>query len=347
MTTHDPRRPLGLRATLRRDLHGHAWTLGGFALGLMRPPAPPRSRPWTTTLVEPGRGTVELSGRLAETGSERAIALLVHGLGGDAESIYLRRAARAAAAAGMATLRLALRGADGSGADVYHAGIADDVRAALRSPELARFEHVVLVGYSLGGHVVLTTARDVSLDGRPRAALDVRVRAVAAICPPLDLEATVDAIRRLDRRHYERHVLGSLVRQHDAVAARAEREGRAIPSRAADVRRVRTIREWDERVVCPRYGHPDAHTYYERVSVGPHLGALARPALVVVADADPMVPLDTVLPAIERARGAPNLTVARLSRGGHVAYPADLRVENGPAGVEESVIAWLARAVTT
>lgn len=337
MTARDTPRRLRLRDALRRDLHGHAWTLGGFALGMLRPPVPPRSRRWATTLDDPSRGTVELSGHLAEQGDERTMALIVHGLGGDPESVYMRRAARAAAAAGMASLRLALRGADGSGADVYHAGMADDVRAALASRALARFEHVVVMGYSLGGHIALTTARD--------TALDARVRAVAAICPPLDLEATVDAIRRLDRRHYEAHVLRSLIRQHDAVAARAAREGRALVSSPSEVRRVRTIREWDERVICPRYGHPDARTYYERTSIAPHLRSLARSALVVVADADPMVPLSTVAGALEVARGAPNLTVARLERGGHVAYPADLRVEGGPPGVEESVVAWLARTV--
>lgn len=337
MTSRDtPPRP-GLRAALRRDLHGHVWTLGGFALGVLRPPTAPRSRVWRTTLTDGARGALELSGHLAERGTESTIAVIVHGLGGDPESVYVRRAARAAADAGMASLRLALRGADGSGADVYHAGMADDVRAALASPELARFEHVVVIGFSLGGHVVLTAARD--------AALDPRVRAVAAVCPPLDLEATVRAIRRLDRRHYEAHVLRSLVRQHDAVAARAAREGRPHFSNAERVRRVRTIREWDELVICPRYGHPDARTYYERTTVAPHLHALERPALVVVADADPMVPLDTIAPVLEAARGAPQLTVARLDRGGHVAYPAGLRVEGGPPGVEEGVVAWLARAV--
>lgn len=324
----------GLRARVLSALRGHAWTLGGFALGLVQPPVAPRARPWRTTVHDASRGPVDLSGHFAELGDERTVAVLVHGLGGDPESVYVRRAARAAAAAGMASLRLALRGADGSGADVYHAGIADDVRAAIASPALSRFEHVVLLGHSLGGHVVLTAARD--------PALDPRVRAVAAVCPPLDLEATVHAIRRLDRRHYEAHVLRSLVRQHDAVAARAAREGRTSPSRASEVRRVRTIREWDELVVCPRYGHPSARAYYERTSVGPHLAALHRPALVVAAEADPMVPLDTVLPALEAARGAAHLTVARLGRGGHVAYPADLRIAGGPPGVEEGALAWLA-----
>ena len=97
--------------------------------------------------------------------------------------------------------------------------------------------------------------------------------------------------------------------------------------------------------MCPRYGFRDARTYYETTSVGAHLSSLVRRTLIVVADADPMVPLATVLPALEAARGAPNLTVARLDRGGHVAYPADLRVEGGPLGVEAGTLAWMLRGV--
>lgn len=285
-------------------------------------------------MVDAGtRGPVELIGRLARKDGARGLVVLVHGLGGDPESVYLRRMASAADRAGLASLRLGLRGAGGTGADVYHAGMADDVRAALASEALRPYDELYVCGFSIGGHVTLTTARDTQLDPR--------VRAVAAICPPLDLEATVIAIRRRDRRVYERHVLGGLVRQHDLVAARAAREGRTIPSSPEAVHRVRTIRQWDELVVCRRYGFANAHEYYEEISVGPHLRALARPSLVVIADADPMVAKDTVVPSLDAAGGAPNLEVVRFLRGGHVAFPDDVRIPGQPPTIEAGTIGWL------
>ena len=95
------------------------------------------------------------------------------------ESRYARVGAGEALAAGMSCLRLNLRGADLEGEDFYHAGLTADLHAALADPALERYERVHLLGYSLGGHVVLRWATESG---------DARVRSVAAICPPLDLE---------------------------------------------------------------------------------------------------------------------------------------------------------------
>ena len=89
----------------------------------------------------------------------------------------VRRAARAIAAHGWSCLRLALRGADGSGEDFYHAGLIDDLAATVDSAAFADYERIVIIGYSLGGHLALRYACE-----KP----DSRVRAVAAICAPLE-----------------------------------------------------------------------------------------------------------------------------------------------------------------
>ena len=69
------------------------------------------------------------------------------------------------------------------------AGLTADLEAAIRSPALEGYEHILLLGYSLGGHIALRYACS-----RPNE----RVRAVAAICSPLDLDR---GARHLDERH--------------------------------------------------------------------------------------------------------------------------------------------------
>ena len=69
--------------------------------------------------------------------AELPALLIVHGLGGSAKSPYTAKAAHAAAAAGLSSLRLNLRGADLLGEDYYHAGMTADLAAAIASPELA------------------------------------------------------------------------------------------------------------------------------------------------------------------------------------------------------------------
>jgi peptidyl-prolyl cis-trans isomerase A (cyclophilin A) len=109
--------------------------------------------------------------------------VLIHGLGGDAASPYIRAAARATVRRSLSALCLSMRGADGSGEDIFHGGLTEDIRAALTSPDVARYRRVHLMGSSVGGppHV----------EGRVDR-VDARLAAVAAICPPLDLDlATV------------------------------------------------------------------------------------------------------------------------------------------------------------
>ena len=136
-------------------LSGHLWTLSGRLRAALAPPAAPSARRWSTLLDDPAVGRVRLTGLLGGPEEADALLVLVHGLGGSASSPYLVTAAAAAARAGLATLRLDLRGSDRAGEDYYHAGLTADLVAALASPEAARFRRVLLAGYSLGGHLVL------------------------------------------------------------------------------------------------------------------------------------------------------------------------------------------------
>jgi hypothetical protein len=98
---------------------------------------------------------VRLTGLLSEIPGSQTVLLIVHGLSGNALSPYCTRAAYAAAQSGFSSLRLSLRGADYSGEDIFHGGTTDDLRAALAAPEIARYKHVLLLGYSVGGHIAL------------------------------------------------------------------------------------------------------------------------------------------------------------------------------------------------
>src|SRR5690349_10408712 len=146
-------------------LQGHLWTIRPWLLHVLRPRAAPASVPWSAVVDDPRVGPVRLSGlHVARTGA-RAIVVIVHGLGGDVSGHYMIGAAAAADRAGLASLRLNLRGADGSGDDFYNAGLTEDLRAAIASPALAGYPSIYVLGYSLGGHLTLRYATE-SIDAR-------------------------------------------------------------------------------------------------------------------------------------------------------------------------------------
>ncbi|MBW2525534.1 MAG: hypothetical protein JRI23_15225 [Deltaproteobacteria bacterium] len=317
----------GAASALRGAVSGHLWTVVPTFKSLARPPTEPPSVPWTTTVDDPTWGAVKLTGKWSELQQSDTVLVVVHGLGGDADSAYVVHAAAAARSAGLSCLRVSMRGADLLGADVYHAGLYQDLLGVLGSAELRRFSRALLLGYSLGGHLCLHAA----VRGG-----DPRLRAAAAVCPPLDLAAVQQALDAPSRWPYRHHVLTSLKQAYRAVARR-----RDVPTPVKQVERISTIRQFDRLVIVPRFGFRDVDDYYARASVGPLLGELGVPSLLVSSTRDPMVPRYTATPWLPRA--SHRLEAHELDAGGHLYFPASAHLGlAAPRGVEPQIVAWLA-----
>ncbi len=319
--------PLRKDNALNIPLSAHLWTVQPRVGHFFSPQKSPPSSLWTGSVVDPVTGPIELSGRLTEVPGSRKIVVLIHGLGGSAESNYALRGARTAVAAGFSCLRMNLRGVCGGGGDFFHAGLVDDLFPVLASPELEPFDGIYLLGYSLGGHVALRFA---TLAENPR------LRGVAAVCSPLDLDACAACFDRPGGWLYRTAILRSLKRTYARIAREHD-----VPTPVSAVNRVKSIREWDNHTVVPRFGFADAEDYYARMSVGQRLPELGVPALLVACENDPLVPAESLKPWISKANG--HLKVAWTERGGHVGFPKDLDLGlGGSVGLENQVVAWLA-----
>lgn len=302
-----------------RRWQGHYWTIAPSLFSRDRAPA---AEAWSTHVDDRG-GRIRLTGAWREESSDTAL-VVVHGLGGSVARPYCVRAAQAAQDRSWSCLRLALRGADRLGEDFYHAGLTDDLAAALACRQLRGFRRIFCLGYSLGGHMVLRWAL---------APTDERVRAVAAICPPLELAPAADHLDR--QRIYCRHILNGLLDMYRPVAARGP-----VPTPVERLARVRSIREWDSLTVVPRFSFRNVDHYYSSQSVGPHLARLRSPTMIVEAEHDPMIATEVT----RRTLDADLLMVGTwwLPRGGHVGYPGDLRrTVQGAPGVEAQVLEWM------
>jgi predicted alpha/beta-fold hydrolase len=301
------------------------WTVLPRARYTLAPWPAPAGEAWSVVVEEPGRGPVVLRGLLRRAPESRAVVVLLHGLGGNADSPYVRSSTAALTAEGVATLRLNLRGADPEGSDFYHAGLTADLAAAVASPELAAYERVYVLGFSLGGHLALRYAAE-----RP----DPRLRAVAAVSAPLELQPAQRAIDRFAAWPYRAYVLGRLKRTYAEIARRG-----SVPTPPERVARVRTLRDFDRLTVVPRFGFTSPEDYYARASAGPLLPGLTVPARLVASPGDPMVPSDAIAGAAARA---PGLQVSWVAEGGHVGFPGDLDLgEPGGRGLERQLTSWL------
>jgi uncharacterized protein len=302
--------------SLHRPFAPHPWTVGGHRQTLLGYWSR-RFLAWTVPtedrIVESAGGARLLVRASWHEGprESRPALLVIHGLGGSDRATYAVATGRHAWSLGWHVARMNMRGAGDSEELcplLYNAGLDCDVLAVLE--DLAReVPRIAIVGFSLGASLsLLALARNA---GRVPAA----VRSLVAISPPLDLAACADALERPANRLYQRYFMGNL---RDAYRRLQRR--RPDLYEAARERGTRTIREYDEAITAPYGGFASADQYYSASSAGPVLARVGRPALLLSAGDDPMVPSDSVArwPLPESGR------VARetLHTGGHVGFTA-------------------------
>jgi len=238
----------------------------------------------------------------------RPLSILIHGLTGSADSLYILSMARLLLDAGHCVLRLNLRGAGASRAlcgQHYYAGRSQDFRAllSLLPAELTR-EGIVAVGYSLGGAMLLKY-----LGEEGTAAPLV---AAATVSAPIDLAATCRHMMRSRNRLYHRHILGMMKLEatgEGAVVSAAERSA---------ILAARTVWEYDDDFIAPRYGFASAEDYYERCRPTRFMPAIRVPTLVLGAMDDPWIP-GTLYRGYDWASNR-SLTPLLPDHGGHVGF---------------------------
>jgi uncharacterized protein len=198
----------------------------------------------------------------------RPLVLLLHGLTGSQESSYLRVTAREMLQAGHPVLRLNWRGAGptiGQTKAFYHAGRSDDLLAVLHGMDGSLAARgVVAIAYSMGANVLLKYLAE-------RGAIS-HLRAAVAVSPPIDLHAAQQRIAARRNRRYHQYLVARM------------RDERPCPDD------VRSILDFDNRVVAPANGFKDALDYYAQCSSGPRLAAIRTPTLVIHAKDDPWIP---------------------------------------------------------
>jgi uncharacterized protein len=241
--------------------------------------------------------------------AERLTAVLVHGLEGSSGSLYIRGIAARAWAAGMNIIRMNMRNCGGSEAltpTLYHSGLSADVGAVVEHfTQKFTLQRVALVGYSMGGNLVLKLAGE--WGSRPPLA------AVATVCPAIDLAAGADALHEPANRVYEMHFLRNLMR-------RFRRKAILFPDlyQTMGIGPVRSIREFDDKIVARYCGFRDASDYYFRAASARVVDRIAVPTLVLCAKDDPFIRLFPETRA--RLLANPHITFVESRHGGHCAF---------------------------
>lgn len=261
--------------------------------------------------------------------TEHSTVVIWHGIEGSSSAVYMLATARKAFSAGFNVVRMNLRNCGGTEhltPTLYHGGLSDDLKAVVAELiERDGLERIYLVGFSLGGNMVLKLAGEYG-DEPPR-----EVMAVCAVSPSIDLGASADLITRDSNWLYHRDFLRRL-------KSRLRHKHKLFPTlydiSAVDM--IRTIREFDDRYTSRSHGFTDAADYYYRASAIRVVNKIRLPTLVIHGQDDPFIPF---APLTDSALAAnPYVLLMAPERGGHVAFLGSPRAGEDRFWAENRVV---------
>ncbi len=237
--------------------------------------------------------------------------IVVHGLEGSSESLYMQGIAAKGIAAGMNVVLMNQRtcgGTDSLAPTLYHSGRSGDVMAVAQHViQNDGIRRIALCGYSMGGNLVLKAAGEWGREGREEFV------AVAAVCPAIDLAASADALHLPANRIYEQYFVLKL-------KARMRAKSRCFPGKydLSRLRGIKSLRDFDDKVTAYYCGFTGAADYYARAAAANVIDRIAVPALILYAKNDPFI---RILPETRAKIAAnPRVRFVETDDGGHCSY---------------------------
>lgn len=248
--------------------------------------------------------------RVSPSSMGKTLLIISHGLEGHSRRPYVAGIARDANTEGWDALAWNFRSCSGEMNKTlrfYHSGATDDLKRVVEHAHGLGYQHIHLVGFSMGGNLSLLYA------GRQGRDLPFHVKSVAAFSVPCDLAASS---RRLAERKNKIFMWRFLRDLREKIEAKALDFPDDVS--ADDYHQIKNFQQFDDRYTAPIHGFDDAADYWARSSCKPVLKDIRIPALLVNAQNDPFLP-DACFPYAE-AQQSEWLSLEVPRSGGHVGF---------------------------
>ncbi len=255
--------------------------------------------------------------------------VLVHGLCGSHRSPNLVRMAHRLVPEGMKVVRFNMRGCGsgrGMARQIYHCGRSEDLFAALKCLKHEMPDSpIVLVGFSLGGNIVLKLAGELHASGK------LFLQGVIAISPPVDLESSVRMLGDPANAMYERY----FVRLLRADVHFRHRKFRDLPR--IQLPKNLTVAEFDAQYTVPNCGFRNVQDYYNKCSSEPLIPEIRVPCKILLSADDPIISATS----LEQCVLPEQVTLFKTKQGGHMGYLASPMSETGLHWLDAMLVDWI------
>jgi hypothetical protein len=246
----------------------------------------------------------------------RKVAVLLHGLEGNAQRIYMKGQARILQKYFWDVAAVNYRGCSGEINTIYpsyNAGRTDDLEAVIHYIlNKAQYDEIVLIGFSLGGNLLLKYLGE-------RETLPKEIKKGVAISSPLSLKGSLESLGQFYNWVYRTSFLYDLKKKYKQKMLQ-------FPEKMtqADLNRIKSLQDFDTIYTAPAHGFKDAFDYYEKNSSGQFLPSVKIPVLILNAENDTFLSPDCY--PIDLAAKNSNIFLEMPKYGGHVGFHKNNKV---------------------
>ncbi|RUO33963.1 hydrolase [Aliidiomarina soli] len=244
------------------------------------------------------------------------LVVIFHGLEGSVYSPYADHLMQTAHTRGWHAVTFHFRGCSGRlnrSHRAYHSGDTSDARYFLQQLASQTNKPLVAAGFSLGGNMLVKLLGETP---------DIPLKAAVSVSAPLALGPSSVRIDQGFSRVYRGHLLGSLKRKVLKKIELGQLQG-FIDLKPAQLRRLRTFREFDDQVTAPLHGFQDVDDYYSSCSGLKFLPSVRTPLLIIHAADDPFTCKACIPPPDSYPAGI--VTHQLTQSGGHVGFVGSRR----------------------
>jgi len=172
---------------------------------------------------------------------------------------------------------------------------------------LPNYESIYLVGFSLGGNLVL------KYNGDSLFSLSSKIKANVAISVPVDLKGSSIALRRSENTLYSWRFLRTL-------SKKMHLKHHQFPENLdiRQLKKVKTLTDFDDYFTSKINGFEDAEDYYLKASSKQFIPNISKPTLLINALDDPFLS-ESCFP-VREANESSNFYLMTPLHGGHVGF---------------------------
>ena len=244
------------------------------------------------------------------TTSSNKVAILLHGLEGNAKRIYMKGQGKILVQNNWDVAAVNYRGCSGvpnNKYPSYNAGKTDDLDAIIQSIQRKdRYDEICLIGFSMGGNLLLKYL------GEDRT-VPKEVKTAVAVSTPLNLKGSLERLEQWYNWVYRTTFLRDLKKKYKFKM-------RQFPEKMNwdDYKRIKSLLDFDDIYTAKAHGFENALDYYQKNSSLQFIPNISIPALILNAENDSFLS-EECYPR-ELASHSKNIYLETPKHGGHVGF---------------------------